>query len=177
MRDTLRGEIVPRLTAMYYDARIAMGKRTRERQPAMWVTTTELPTAASHPFYRRLNQLLSEHGFDEFVEAQCAEFYAQTIGRPGLPPGIYFRLLESVAGLCVDGLRLHDRYRKITSVPEEVVQTFLRAPFHPAAGDNNPAIRKTLLFAYLFVVPARGIKLRQDVPPAGVRFGEKSHFV
>jgi transposase len=71
---------------------MAMGKRARERQSAMWVTTTELPTA-SHPFYRRLNQLLSEHGFDDFVEGQCTEFYAETMGRPGLAPGIYFRLL------------------------------------------------------------------------------------
>jgi hypothetical protein len=23
----------------------------------------------------------------------CAKFYAETMGRPGLPPGIYFRLL------------------------------------------------------------------------------------
>src|SRR5438093_5733894 len=49
--------------------------------------------AASHPFYRRLNQLLREHGFDDFAEAQCADFYTETMGRPGLPPGIYFRLL------------------------------------------------------------------------------------
>jgi transposase len=72
---------------------MAMGKRKRDRQPTMWVTTADLPTAASHPFYRRLNQLLREHGFDDFVEAQCASFYAETMGRPGLPPGIYFRLL------------------------------------------------------------------------------------
>jgi hypothetical protein len=72
---------------------MAMGKRKRDRQPAMWVTTTDLPTAASHPFYRRLNQLLRDHGFDDFVEARCAGFYAETMGRPGLPPGIYFRLL------------------------------------------------------------------------------------
>ena len=70
-----------------------MGERKRERQPGMWVTTTDLPTAASHPFYRRVNQLLREHGFDDFVEAQCAGFYAETMGRPGLPPGIYFRIL------------------------------------------------------------------------------------
>ena len=38
------------------------------------------PTAASHPFYRRLNQLLREHGVDAFVETQCAGFYAETIG-------------------------------------------------------------------------------------------------
>jgi hypothetical protein len=44
-------------------------------------------------FYRRLNQLLREHGFDDFVEGQCASFYAETMGRPGVPPGIYFRLL------------------------------------------------------------------------------------
>src|SRR5262245_178767 len=72
---------------------MAMGKRKRDRQPAMWVTTTDLPMAASHPFYRRLNQLLREHGFDDFAEAQCVSFYADTMGRPSLPPGVYFRLL------------------------------------------------------------------------------------
>jgi transposase len=77
----------------YYNSDMAMGKRKSDWQPAMWVTMTNLPTAASHPFYRRLNQLLREQGFDDFVEAQCAGFYAETMGRPGLPPGIYFRLL------------------------------------------------------------------------------------
>jgi transposase len=72
---------------------MAMGKRTRDRQPTMWVTTADLPTAASHPFYTRLNHLLCERGFDDFAEAQCAPFYAKTMGRPGLPPGMYFRLL------------------------------------------------------------------------------------
>lgn len=72
---------------------MAMGKRRRERQPALWVPATDLPTAASHPFYRRLNQLLAAHGFDDFVEQQCAAFYAERMGRPGLAPGIYFRLL------------------------------------------------------------------------------------
>jgi transposase len=73
---------------------MSMGKRKRDRQPAMWVTATNLPTAASLPFYRRLNQLLREHGFDAFVEAQCAGFCAATMGRPSFPPpGIYFRLL------------------------------------------------------------------------------------
>lgn len=70
-----------------------MGRRARERQPALWVATTDLPTAASHPFYRRLNQLLAAHGFDDFVEPQCAPFYAETMGRPGLALGVYFRLL------------------------------------------------------------------------------------
>ena len=70
-----------------------MGKRVRERQPEMWVATTDFPTAASHPFYTRLNQRLAEHHFDDFVEGQCQPFYAEIMGRPGLPPGMYFRLL------------------------------------------------------------------------------------
>src|ERR1035437_9749274 len=72
---------------------MAMGKRERNRQPALWVATTDLPTAASHPFYARLNLLLREHGFDDFAEAQCAECYADRVGRPARAPGIYFRLL------------------------------------------------------------------------------------
>ena len=72
---------------------MAMGKRERERQPTMWVATTDLPTAASHPFYARLNRMLADQGFDDFTETACQSFYADTMGRPGLPPGIYFRLL------------------------------------------------------------------------------------
>jgi transposase len=77
---------------MYYTLPMAMGKRKRHRQPTMWVAATDFP-ATSHPFYTRLNQLLRTHGFDDFAEAQCATFYADTMGRPSLPPGIYFRLL------------------------------------------------------------------------------------
>jgi hypothetical protein len=71
----------------YYTSPMAMGTRKRDRQPTMLVRTTDLPTAASHPFYTRLNQLLREHGFDDFAEAPCAAFYAATMGRPGLAPG------------------------------------------------------------------------------------------
>src|SRR5947208_370094 len=103
----------------YYTSPMSMGKRKRDRQPTMWVPSTDLPTAASHPFYRRLNQLLNEHGFDDFVEAQCASFYAETMGRPSLPPGIYFRLLligyfegidseRGIAWRAADSLALRD---------------------------------------------------------------------
>jgi len=98
---------------------MAMGKRERDRQPPMWITTTDLPTAASHPFYRCLNQLLREHGFDDFAESQCASFYAEMMGRPGLPPGVYFRLLligyfegidseRGIAWRAADSLALRD---------------------------------------------------------------------
>ena len=37
--------------------------------------------------------MLEKHGFDKFVEEQCAKYYADGVGRPGIPPGVYFRLL------------------------------------------------------------------------------------
>jgi transposase len=70
-----------------------MGKRKRQaRQASMWVATQDLPRSAAHPFYTRLNQILDQHDFDRFVEGLCRRFYADD-GRPGLPPGRYFRLL------------------------------------------------------------------------------------
>lgn len=68
-------------------------RRARVRQEQLWTPTASLPVSASHPFYERLNRVLDEKSFDEFVEALCAPFYAETMGRPGLAPGIYFRLL------------------------------------------------------------------------------------
>ena len=71
-----------------------MGKRKRgARQRTMWVATTDLPTTAAHPFYDRLNRILDDAGFDAYVEAVCAPFYAATVGRPSLQPGRYCRLL------------------------------------------------------------------------------------
>jgi transposase len=68
-------------------------RRARTRTPGLWIATNELPATGGHPFYQRLNQVLDTHAFDEFVEAQCAPFYAATVGRPSLLPGTYFRLL------------------------------------------------------------------------------------
>jgi len=42
---------------------MAMGKRKAIVSRAMWVAAADLPTAASHPFYRRLNRLLRDHVF------------------------------------------------------------------------------------------------------------------
>jgi len=73
---------------------MAIGRRKkRVRQEGLWTPTAALPVSASHPFYQRLNQILDEKKFDEYVEALCEEFYAGEVGRPGLAPGIYFRLL------------------------------------------------------------------------------------
>jgi transposase len=71
---------------------MAMGKK-KGRQGGMWIATSDLARSPGHPFYERLNRLLAEHGFDAFVEAQCRGFYAERLGRPSLPPTVYFRLL------------------------------------------------------------------------------------
>lgn len=73
---------------------MAMGtRRKRRRQESLWIPVAELPSTAAHPFYQRLNALLDDAGFDGFVEETCHTFYAPTLGRPSLAPGIYFRLL------------------------------------------------------------------------------------
>ena len=59
----------------------------------MWVMQTELATGPGHSFYERLGALLDAEKFDEFIEKECAQFYAGQNGRPSLPPGIYFRAL------------------------------------------------------------------------------------
>jgi transposase len=73
---------------------MAMGTRKdQEQQEELWVPQASLAKGASHPFYQRLNQLLEESRFDEFVESRCRPFYAAKRGRPSLAPGVYFRLL------------------------------------------------------------------------------------
>ena len=68
-------------------------RRKRRRQESLWIPAAELPSTAAHPFYQRLNGTLDDAGFDAFVEEACRLFYAPTMGRPSLVPGIYFRLL------------------------------------------------------------------------------------
>jgi transposase len=96
---------------------MAMGRRKTERQTTLWVNTSQLPVSPAHPFYRKLNQILAEHGFDAWVQGQCARFYHQTMGRPSLAPEQYFRLLllgyfegidseRGIAWRCADSLSL-----------------------------------------------------------------------
>jgi transposase len=97
---------------------MAMGRRKAERQESMWILAGCV-TAPGHPFYRALNRLLAAHGFDRFVEGMCEKFYARDNGRPGTPPGVYFRLLlvgyfegigseRGIDWRCSDSLSLHE---------------------------------------------------------------------
>ncbi len=96
---------------------MALGRRGEERQQEMWIASAELPKSEGHVFYRKLNQLLAEAGFDRFVEELCQTYYHATMGRPGIPPGTYFRMLlvgyfegigsqRGIAWRCADSLSL-----------------------------------------------------------------------
>ena len=71
---------------------MAMGKRGEE-QKGLFVTYKDLPRSTGHPFYEALDVQLRSRGFDLYVEGLCTKFYAPTMGRPSLAPGVYFRAL------------------------------------------------------------------------------------
>lgn len=71
---------------------MALGRR-RSIQKELFVTSDEIAKAPAHPFYSRLEEVFKAHRFDAFCEALCQPYYAEVMGRPGLAPGVYFRLL------------------------------------------------------------------------------------
>jgi transposase len=98
---------------------MAMGKREAEQQRDLFITHDKLPRSPGHVFYRKLNQVLAEGGFDRWVEALCEPHYCQGVGRPSVPPGVYFRMLlvgyfeginsqRGMAWRCSDSLSLRD---------------------------------------------------------------------
>jgi transposase len=71
---------------------MVMGRR-KEKQVDLFIAHADLPKSPGHVFYDKLNLLLGEAGFDSFVERICQPHYDQELGRPSLPPGVYFRML------------------------------------------------------------------------------------
>src|SRR5713226_6138216 len=94
---------------------MALGRR-KPKQDELFIPTAKLATGPGHPFYAKLNEVLAEAGFDDFVERRCAKYYKEG-GRPGIPPGVYFRMLfigyfegldsqRGIAWRCADSLAL-----------------------------------------------------------------------
>ena len=97
---------------------MAIGKRRKGRQQELFVAASEI-RVLGNPFYRALDKLLEEHGFDDFAEETCREFYAEKRGRPSIPPGVYFRMLmvgylegigseRGIAWRCTDSISLRE---------------------------------------------------------------------
>ena len=98
---------------------MAMGTRKRQRQDELWIATDEIATGPGSPFYAKLNGVLGKAGFDRWAEQRCAKFYAENVGRPGVPPGVYFRMImigylegidseRGIAWRCADSLSLRE---------------------------------------------------------------------
>ena len=94
---------------------MAIGKR-KPQQDELFIPTAKLAAGPAHPFYSKLNQVLAAAGFDDFTEQLCAPYYKDG-GRPGIPPGTYFRMLfigyfegidsqRGIAWRCADSLAL-----------------------------------------------------------------------
>jgi transposase len=96
---------------------MAMGKK-QARQQELWIVTNDLPRSRGHIFYDWVNKILNGAGFDEFAEKECVRFYkSETMGRPSIAPGVYFRMLligyfegidseRGIAWRCADSLSL-----------------------------------------------------------------------
>ena len=106
-------------------------RREAEVQGDLVVTWAEMPRSPGHAFYDRLQKLLTEAGFDAFVEEVCKPYYAPRMGAPSLPPGRYFRMhmigyfegIDSERGIvwrCSDPCRWRDflRLGKRDKVPD-----------------------------------------------------------
>lgn len=117
---------------------MTMGRREGYQAP-MWLFGQELARSPGHRFYEKLNELLSEAGFDRRVEELCAGYFEERErrGRPSIAPGVYFRMLfvgyfegiESERGLewrCADSLSL---------------RTFLGVPMTEGVPDHSSLSR------------------------------------
>ena len=98
---------------------MALGRRKGEQQDDLFIMAEHMPKAPGHVFYRKLNAILRDSGFDRWVEDLCQPYYSQTQGRPGIPPGTYFRMLligyfegigsqRGIAWRCSDSLSLRE---------------------------------------------------------------------
>lgn len=98
---------------------MSMGQQSDGYQEELWIETRSIARSPGHPFYQALEEILRRHGFDQYVEGLCAKFYAPTMGRPSIPPGVYFRMLlmgyfegidseRGIAWRCADSLALRE---------------------------------------------------------------------
>ena len=120
---------------------MSLRRRNTEKQRELWIETGSVAKARGHVFYERLNGLLADSGFDRFVEDLVEPYYASN-GRPGIAPGVYFRMLfvvyfegidsqRGIAWRCEDSLSLRKflGLRLTESVPDHSSLTKIRDRF------------------------------------------------
>ena len=116
---------------------MALGKR-KLKQDERFIPTVQLAAGPGHPFYAKLNQVLAGARFDDLTEQLCAPYYKDG-GRPGIPPGTYFRMLfigyfegidfqRGIAWRCADSLSLRPflGVRWTEATPVHALMTIIR---------------------------------------------------
>jgi transposase len=114
----------------------------------MFIPAAQVVAGPGHPFYTKLNAVLAEAAFDEYVETLCAPHYKEG-GRPGIPPGVYFRMLfigyfegldsqRGIAWRCADslGLRRFLGFRLTEETPVHASMTIIRQRLPEAVFDQ-----------------------------------------
>ena len=129
---------------------MAMGKRKR-RQDALFLASEDLARSPGHPFYRKLNELLAEAGFDRWIERRCERYYEteEKRGQPSIPPGVYFRMLligyfegldsqRGIAWRCADSRSLAEflGYGPAEATPDHSTLTNTRKRLPPEVFDE-----------------------------------------
>ena len=100
---------------------MAMGRWRGERQGTLFIETEKLARSEGQAFYSALSEILSGHGFDRFCEEKvaAAKVFDEEMGRPSIPPGVYYRMLlvgyfegvaseRGIAWRCADSLSLRE---------------------------------------------------------------------
>lgn len=116
---------------------MALGRR-KNKQADLFIAAADIAKGSGHPFYGKLNEVLAEEGFDGFVEELCEPHYREG-GRPGIPPGVYFRMLfvgyfeglgsqRGIAWRCADSLALREflGYGLTEATPVHASMTMIR---------------------------------------------------
>src|SRR5450830_1029370 len=133
---------------------MAMGRWRGERQGTLFIETEKLARSEGRTFYTALNELLSGHDFDRFCEPRVSaeKVFDETIGRPSIPLGVYFRMLlvgyfegvaseRGIAWRCADSLNLREflGYELTETTPDHSTLSGLRRklglPLHRAVFD------------------------------------------
>jgi transposase len=120
---------------------MAMGRWRGERQGTLFIEAERLARPEGRTFYSALNEILSGHGFDRFCEEKVAtaKVFDEELGRPSIPPGVYFRMLlvgyfegvaseRGVAWRCADSLSLREflGYELTETTPDHSTLSGLR---------------------------------------------------
>ena len=135
---------------------MALGRRTTS-QSELFISSQHIAKGPGHPFYRKLNEVLAAAGFDAYVEGLCEPYY-KAGGRPGIPPGVYFRMIfigyfegldsqRGIAWRCADSLALRQflGFALTEATPVHASMTIIRKRLPEAVFDEVFAFVLALL--------------------------------